>query len=242
MMAHILKSLQQLFDPAMIKVLFVCALISLLILFFLGGGLYWGMMQVPFSDIPWIGGWLVTSTLGDWVLSATMLAFTAITGVFVFPYILLFVSSFFQERIIGLVEDKHYPNLPAPMGQRMRDEWILQLKFLAKVIGVNVIFTPLYLVLMFTGFGAVLLSALVNGYLIGVEYYSMVGLRRLSVRQHEESVRQNRVTVHFTGVLIYALMLMPFINLLMPVFACMIMTHLFHRYHAEDGFMMRSQD
>ncbi|NQY82752.1 MAG: EI24 domain-containing protein [Alphaproteobacteria bacterium] len=241
MLTNLSKTILQFPHPRVIKIAVLSGLLSILVMIVLSGVfsgvLYWGIAAIAFGDIPWIGGWLITLIIGNWVLASSVVFF-----LFFFPYILLGVTAFFQDRIIVLVEDQHYPNLPGPMNHRVRDEVVLQLKFFGRVLLINLVFSPLYLILMFTAFGVVLLSTLINGYLIGIEYYSMVSLRRLTPSQHKVGLCKHRVMIHLYGVVIYLSMLVPFLNLLVPVLGCMLMTHLFYRHHQQSSFMTSAQE
>lgn len=239
---NLFKAIIQLFDPEVLKLIAISSVLGIVVTSVLSGLLYWGVYALPLEDIPWIGGWLAETETEEWLLASSLLIVIVPFWLFIFPYILLAMTSLFQDRIIGLVEARHYPNLPMAMNHRLRQEIVQQCRFFLKVFLINLAFSPLYLILMFTGFGVLVLSALVNGYLIGVEYYSMVSQRRLSMSQHQEGLRKNRISLHFHGIALYLGMLVPFVNLLVPVLGCIIMTHLFFSHNDRNSFMTSPQE
>lgn len=242
MITHLFKTFRQFPDPAILRLMMISAVLSILATSVLSVLLHWGITLLPFEDIPWIGGWISTIEAEDWIVTSSVLMIIVPFWLFIFPYVLLAMTTLFQDRIIRLVEARYYPNLPLPMNHRLHQEIYRQGRFLLKVLLINLALSPLYLILLFTGFGIILLSALINGYLIGVEYYSMTSQRRLSLSQHEQTLRKHRVTIHFYGIALYAGMLVPFLNLLIPVLGCMIMTHLFFSHHDRNSFMTSPQE
>ena len=242
MFAHFFRAIAQFSDPEVLKLLVISAVLGVIVTSVFSALLYWGVSLVPLRDIPWIGGWIAEAGTEEWILASSIIVVIVPFWIFIFPYILLAMTTLFQDRIIGLVEARYYPNLPMAMKYGLRQEVWQQCRFFLKILLINLALSPLYLILMFTGFGVLLLSALVNGYLIGVEYYSMVSQRRLSVSQHESGLRKNRVSVHFYGIGLYVGMLIPFLNLLIPVLGCMIMTHLFFSHNDRNSFMTSPQE
>lgn len=147
----------------------------------------------------------------------------AVTGWFLFPAFVGIVASLFLESVADAVEDRHYPELPAAPGQSITGGLWTALKFTGVVIVANVIVLPLYLVpVLNMGIFYVL-----NGYLLGREYYELVALRRLDERTARALRRANRAALFTAGLVITLMTTIPVLNLLTPVVATAFMTHVF---------------
>jgi uncharacterized protein involved in cysteine biosynthesis len=143
-----------------------------------------------------------------------------------FPGVVAAVLSLFAERIIGAVEQRHYPALPPPRGQPLAEQIALALRFLGVVVLLNLLVLPLYLVPVLN---ALIFYAL-NGYLLGREYFEMVAPRRLDSGPRRELWRRRRLGFFLAGVAFAFLSTLPLVNLLAPALAAAAMTHLFESY------------
>jgi len=93
----------------------------------------------------------------------------------------------------------------------------------------------LFVVYLFIGPLGPVLFWVVNGFLLGREYFQLVALRRVS----EEEARILR-TRHFgqiwlAGTLMAAPLTVPIINLFVPVIGAATFTHLYHRLTRDAG-------
>jgi CysZ protein len=70
---------------------------------------------------------------------------------------------------------------------------------------------------------------LVNGWLLGQEYFMLVAQRRLGRVAARGLRRQNRLTLWAAGTLMAAPLSLPLINLVIPVLGVATFTHIFHR-------------
>ena len=68
---------------------------------------------------------------------------------------------------------------------------------------------------------------LVNGYLLGREYFELVALRRLDPATATALRRRYRWRVLIAGIVIAVLVSIPFVNLLAPVLGTAFMVHVF---------------
>jgi uncharacterized protein involved in cysteine biosynthesis len=127
----------------------------------------------------------------------------------------------FQDNLLNKLELKHY-NLEKPTlesSHLKEDLW-----FIAKAIGLNLglfmfssIFV-LYIVLYF----------LVNGYLLGNEFFRIVANRRSLPPTSNKLIDENKFTIYGAGILISFLVSTPILNLLAPLVAVILMMHIFH--------------
>ena len=81
---------------------------------------------------------------------------------------------------------------------------------------------------------------LVNGYLLGREYFEMVGVRRLPVADVTSLRKAHSLSVLMTGIAIAFLLTIPVVNLLMPVVATAAMVHLFEKWRPQGNAVAES--
>jgi len=135
------------------------------------------------------------------------------------------VAGLFLDEIAAHVERTHYPDDPAgrelPLGRSL----VLSVKFAAVVLAANIV---ALLLLLVPGVNLVAFLA-ANGYLLGREYFELVALRHLPAKEAKRLREANRLQVFLGGLLIAALLAVPLVNLLTPLFATAFMVHLFKR-------------
>ena len=95
-------------------------------------------------------------------------------------------------------------------------------------IAVNLLALPIYLLLLFLPPFNLLVFYMVNGYLLGREYFELVAVRRLEAAEAGRLRRQARGRVLLSGVVIAILLTIPLVNIVMPVVAAAFMVHVFH--------------
>ena len=132
------------------------------------------------------------------------------------------IAALFLDDVAEIVEAADYPR--DPPGQplpAMRALW-LSLKFFAVVILANLVALVLLLV------PGVNIAAffLVNGYLLGREFFEFAALRFRSEEDARALRRRHAGTVFMAGLVIAAFLAVPLLNLLTPLFAAAMMVHL----------------
>lgn len=221
-------ALGQIGDPAFRKVMavgVVGALFVFLALWFLSA---WGIALIPWAELPWVGwmfDWIAeaASWLGDVAFISVMLTVTFL----LFPAVTTTIVSLFLDQIIGAVEDKHYPGRGEPRPQPVVEVVGQSLKFLAIVIGVNILALPIYAVLLFLPPFNLVFYYLLNGYLVGREFYEMVSIRRMTPEEAIVLRKRFGGRVVLAGAVIVFCMTIPILNLLVPVLAAAAMVHIF---------------
>lgn len=132
----------------------------------------------------------------------------------------------FLERIADAVEAKHYPSLPDEPGAGILQSIGAALGFMGVVILVNLVGLIFYLI---AGPLAPVVFWLVNGYLLGREYFQTVAERRMSPREAGRLRRSRRFQVWLAGTLMAIPLTIPLLNLIVPVLGVATFTHMFHR-------------
>lgn len=136
------------------------------------------------------------------------------------------VVGFFLDAIAAAVEARHYPALPPatdlPLGQQIGDA----LRFAAIVLGVNIVAFALYLAFPPL---APAVFLLLNGYLLGREYFQLVAARRLGFEAAGRMGKRHFWRIWLAGILMAVPLTVPVLNLLVPIFGVAVFTHQFHR-------------
>lgn len=164
-------------------------------------------------------GWL--ESISDWFGGGV----AVILSLVFFPAMSLLVLSFFLEKIADAVEAKHYPELPDVRGQPIVEVFAGTVKFMMTTLLVNLVLLPLWLI---PGANIPLFYG-INGYLIGREYFELVAVRRIPLKEACALRRKHRMTFILAGALIVFLKTIPVVNFIAPVIAVAAIVHLFQK-------------
>lgn len=140
-----------------------------------------------------------------------------------FPAFSAAIMGFFLNGVADAVEARHYPGLPPPRRQSFGEILSITLRLLLLAIVINLVallfwwLGPIYVVVYY----------LLNGYVVGREYFVLVALRRLDVPTANMMWRRYRARLVFAGAAIALLLSLPFVNLVAPVWATAFLLHVF---------------
>lgn len=137
------------------------------------------------------------------------------------PIAALFVGLFLDD-VAEAVEQRFYP--PPGKALSILGGLLIALRFLLVVIGVNLLFLPVYLFL--PGPNAAVFYA-VNAYLIGREYFEMVGARHAPLAEVRALRRRRAGTVFLAGLAIALPLSVPIVNLVVPILGTAFMVHVY---------------
>jgi uncharacterized protein involved in cysteine biosynthesis len=216
------RALAQLPDPAFRRVLFKSLVISLIVFVLLAIGLWAGLLVVPQTG----HGWL------DWVIGALSSLGFLLGMMLLFPAVMTAAISLFLDEIAVAVERRYYPDEAPGRELALWPALWSALRFLGIVLAVNIVLLPLYAILLF--FPPLLygLSLLVNGWLVGREYFEAVAFRYQPRAEADRLRRRRRGDVWLCGVLIVLLLTIPLVNFLVPIVATAFMVHVYKRLRA----------
>ena len=147
-----------------------------------------------------------------------------------FPAVAIGVIVGFAERIMKAVEARHYPQSAAgvrPLGATGLA--LLGLKSSARLLIVNVVALPFYIILLVTGVGPLILFVLVNGWAAGRDFGEMVSYRHGDREARRRWLHESRSGRTLIGIACACLFLVPFLNLIAPILGVAAVTHLYHR-------------
>ncbi|MEQ6250619.1 EI24 domain-containing protein [Sulfitobacter sp. HNIBRBA3233] len=215
-------SLSQIGDPRFARVLGIGIALTVALLIGFSAGLVW--------FVGWLAGdtvWL--PVLGDvqWIddlLSWGALALMLVLSIFLMIPVASAITSLFLDDVADAVEAVHYPALHqkprTPFGDALRDS----INYLGVLVGVNILALILYII--FTPV-ALIIFWLVNGLLLGREYFALVAMRRVGRMRANEMRRKHFVTIWAAGTLMAIPLTVPILNLVVPILGAATFTHLF---------------
>jgi CysZ protein len=205
------KAARSLFAPGMFRIfiLSVLATIAALSLFFItaSSSFIWLAVHMDNGWIAAIGG--VGSGLLAW---------------FLFPGVMPIIVNFFDDRIATTIERRDYP-YAAPKPPEFWPELRHDVRFSLMAIGLNLLALPLYLIPLMNAF----VFFILNGYLLGREFFIMVARRYMPIKEAGEVYKRNSNVVLFAGMALVLCAITPVFNLFAPFWGIALMTHLYHR-------------
>jgi CysZ protein len=220
MISGLFKALAQMNDPKLRRVLMA----SIGWAFVLHAALY-AVLGMALQHLPTLGvDWLDTALR----LLGGLGAFLA--SLWLFPAVVSVILGFYLEQVVEAVESRHYPGLPRPRPQAMTESVATALRFAAVAVGLNILALPLYLIPLVN----VGIFLLLNGYLLGREYFELVAARRLAPLAMRRGRVRHRGRLLALGLVSAALLLVPLVNLLVPILACAWMVHLLESLRWRD--------
>ena len=217
-------ALRDLFAPEFRTIFFKTIGLTLLAL----AGLWFGLKELfDWLALPWIdallpgfpswAGWL--SLIAAIVVGVGL---AIVVALLIAPATAL-IAGLFLDDAAALVEQTGYPSDPAGKAVPVDRALVQSLKFFGIVIAGNLFALVLLLV------PGVNIAAffLVNGYLLGREFFEFAAMRHMPEGDARAFRRHHSVTVFLAGLLIAAFVSVPLLNLLAPLFATALMVHLF---------------
>ena len=143
--------------------------------------------------------------------------------VFLIAPVTALVAGLFLDRIAEQVEARHYPDDPPGQDPPVARSMLVALKFTGVVVLVNLF---VLVIALLPGINILVFLA-GNGYLLGREYFEMVGMRFLPPSEVKALRKRNSGKVFTAGLFIAMLAAIPFLNLLVPLFATAFMVHVY---------------
>jgi uncharacterized protein involved in cysteine biosynthesis len=224
LIADFARALAQLRDPRFLGVLTRALALTVVAL----AAVFWAAMLalgwlLPDSvTLPWLGPVGFVDDLVSWTAVGLMLVLSVVLMV---PATAAVVG-FFLDDIAAAVEARHYPGLPPASEPGLGAQAADALGFLALVVAVNLAALVVYVLAAPL---APFVFWLVNGFLLGREYFQLVAMRRLGRRGAAELRRRHFGRIWLAGTAIAIPLSVPVLNLLVPILGVAVFTHQFHR-------------
>src|SRR5262245_24270627 len=224
-------ALNNLFAPEFRSVFFKTLGLTLLALI----ALWFGLKKVfDWLALPWIDTLLPGSP--SWAGWLTFIA-AILAGIGLAVALALLVApvtaaiaGLFLDEVAEAVERMDYPADPPGVALPVGRALMQSLKFFGVVILGNIIALLLLLV------PGVNIAAffVVNGYLLGREFFEFAAMRHLPEDGARGLRRRHAGTVFLAGLLIAGFVSVPLVNLVAPLFAAAMMVHLFKMLSARE--------
>lgn len=207
----------------------------------LGVGLSVAMLAAVTAGFVALAGWLLPETVSlpyfgevGWIthmLEWGIVPLMLVLSVFLMVPVASAFTGLFLESVAEAVEDRHYPHLPKAQGLGLAESLRDAAGFLGVVVLVNLVALVLYFIV---GPLAPLVFWVVNGYLLGREYFTMAAARRIGTEAAGRLRRRWNLRIWAAGTLMALPLSVPLLNLLVPVLGAAAFTHLYHRIAARD--------
>ncbi|WP_298818781.1 sulfate transporter family protein [uncultured Roseibium sp.] len=172
-------------------------------------------LVVNFVELPY--GWMDTA----------LSILTGIGAIFALGFLIAPISALFaglfQDDIADIVEARDYPGdrpgRALPFAQSIGQT----IKFTGVVVLGNIF---ALLLLLVPGINLIAFF-LVNGYLLGREFFEFAAMRFMPAAEAKAFRKARSGTVFLAGLIIAGLLAVPILNLVTPIFATIFMLHLF---------------
>jgi CysZ protein len=185
-------------------------------------------MAVIAPDLPgWTEGW--ADWLGVFAGIAAGIGLAAGLALLIAP-VTAIIAGLFLDDVAEVVETRQYPQDPPGKALPLVRAAVLALKFFGIVILGNLLALMLLLVP-----GVNLIAFFViNGYLLGREFFEFAAMRFRSEDEAKALRRRHSGTVLFAGLIIAGLLAVPILNLATPLFAAALMVQLHKAVSARE--------
>lgn len=198
-------------------------------------GLWFALREVFFLYIwPYFAQWM--PTVPDWAGWLTFI-FAILAGIglalalaLLIAPVTALIAGLFLDDVADVVERRDYaadpPGMALPLGQALVES--------AKFLGVVIIGNIIALFLLFVPGINIMAFFLVNGYLLGREFFEFAAMRFRPASEAKAFREKHKGTVFMGGLLIAGFLAIPFLNLLTPLFAAGMMVHLHKAVSRKD--------
>lgn len=171
----------------------------------------------------------------EWLSDIALTFGIGFIGWLLLPTLLPAIAAFFQEPIADAIERADYPEFTPPAVQR---PWYVELweegKFALLLIFLNILFLPF---LFFP-----VIYFVLNGYLIGREFFETAAARHIGKQEARRLRRENRMAALLGGMVIVGLALIPLVQLSAPFIGVALMVHLFHLLPKDEEILRPARD
>lgn len=218
------RAIAQLSDPRLRRIFWIGVIGSAIVFAVLWGGIAAFLSSTEYLHFSIFGFPISLDFISDILgnLAAAVLTWL------LFPSVITLIASLFLEDVAAAVEDRHYPGLSAPRKQQISEILWITLKFAFIGIILNLLALPFVIILIFFPPFNLFVFYGLNGYLLGREYFELVGHRRFDPRAARRVRRRFRGQVFVAGVVIAIILTVPLVNLVAPIIATAAMVHLLH--------------
>ena len=224
MIKVIFRSFIEVFESDLRLILVQCCFFALLVIFL--GGFFWGIFISTFD----IFGFSILNSLTSWISGFWLI----IVGFFLFPTIVLIIGSCFSEMICTRVEQRHYGGQVGTRKAPVFEVIGSAIKIFGLSLTINLVLIPIYFLGLFVPGISFVVFYVINGYFLGREVFEVVSCRHLTLERSRQLRSSNNSKVTWLGIIIVVLSTVPVVNLCIPIFGIVAMTHIFHQIKSKQ--------
>jgi uncharacterized protein involved in cysteine biosynthesis len=207
------KSFAQLYDPRTRGVVWRCLGLALILYVGVVGLAWWGLSLLAFAGSDTLNG----------LIAAAGGVVAMILGSLVYPSVVTVLMGLFTEPICRRVETLYYPERGPGREQPFSEMLIGTINFAGKTLLLTLL--TLLLTFFLPGVNIFVFIAL-NGYLVSVEYFEMVAVRRMGLKEAKILRKRHFARLWGAGTVFAVGMMIPLIGFVMPVVAMIFMVHM----------------
>lgn len=216
MISDAIGAFAQTFSPPLRKVLLKSIGLAILLIIALGGTLQWLLRLLLPLAYPY-----------DYIAAILLGALTLVVAFFAMAPATSLMAAIFLDDVADEVERTKFPADAPGKPLSIPRSLLLSTKFFSVVLAVNLFAILLWFVIPVLNVGAFFVA---NAYLLSREFFEMAAMRFRSPEEARRLRQQNSVAVFISGMVIAAVVMVPVLNLITPVFATAFMVRRHKRY------------
>ncbi len=214
------KAFGLIFDPAFSRVVLRSVVWTLALFAILLVGVEYGLHQLPTLGSHWVNSFL------EWLAPVLFILLLLFLG----ASVAALFGTLFLDGIAQAIEVRFYPADPKASGAPFFTNLGAGVRLVGTVVVADLILLPFDVVLPGA---AEIVTILVNGFLLGREYFELAALRHLSSGAADTMRQRHPFAIFGGGMMISLLSIVPVVNLFAPLFGSALMVHMFKRYSHE---------
>jgi CysZ protein len=166
------------------------------------------------------------------VILSVVVALGLVVGlIFLVPPTASLVAGFFLDEAAEIVERSIEPYAPPGRPIPLGPSIAMGVRFAILSVLVNIVVLALTI---FAGVGLIAFFIL-NGYLLGREYFELAAMRRVSAAEARLLFQRNLPMVFLAGLVVAGFVVVPILNLLTPLFATAFMIRICSRIRSLES-------
>jgi CysZ protein len=214
MIEDVFQAFAQTFSAGLRRILFKSVALAILLLLVLGVILQTVITQISSLPQPFEMALAIATGLG--IIAGAIYLMGPISSL---------IAALFLDEVAEHVERTSFPADPVGRPLPIAQSLVLSVKFFGLILLVN--FVALLLLLIP---GVNLIAFFVaNGYLLGREYFELAAMRYRPAEEAKALRRENSMRVFLAGLAIAGVVVVPFLNLITPIFATALMVRVHKR-------------
>lgn len=206
----------QTFSPPLRKLLLKSIGLAILLLIALGAALQWLLQYLAPLSHPY-----------DYIAAILLGVLTLVVAFFAMAPVTSLMAAIFLDDVAEEVERTKFPADPPGKALSIPRAALLSAKFFGVVVAVNLVAILLWFVIPVLNVGVFFVA---NAYLLSREFFELAAMRFRTPEEARRLRQQNAVPVFISGLVIAAIVIVPVLNLITPVFATAFMVRRHKHY------------